>query len=238
VRERETFGRKKMGEGRGRVRKKENFGRTKMIEGRGRVRDRETFGRKKMREGEGQGQGEWEWGRGRLLEGKRWEREREREKKKESERESNFWKKKNGRGRGWNFQRGEGQGAKEIFCFDRKIWFSIFFHFFFWAHDFVWRLFQCDRYDLNVKFLIFLKTFYKFQSVEVWNQDLVNKNNSSSLTLANMEFRFEPCMLHLIWKWGVEDLRKKKLHVNFINFGVKLFTIKNTQEKDNFDVWM
>jgi hypothetical protein len=28
----------------------------------------------------------------------------------------------------------------------------------------------------------------------------VNKNNSSSLILANMELRFEPCMLNLIWK--------------------------------------
>jgi hypothetical protein len=30
---------------------------------------------------------------------------------------------------------------------------------------------QCDHYDLNVKFLIFLKNFYKVHSVEVWSQD-------------------------------------------------------------------
>jgi hypothetical protein len=28
----------------------------------------------------------------------------------------------------------------------------------------------------------------------------VNKNNSSSLILANMELKFEACMLNLIWK--------------------------------------
>jgi hypothetical protein len=28
----------------------------------------------------------------------------------------------------------------------------------------------------------------------------INKNNSSSLILTNMELQFEACMLHLIWK--------------------------------------
>jgi hypothetical protein len=29
---------------------------------------------------------------------------------------------------------------------------------------------------------------------------LVNKNNSSSLILTNLELKFEACMLNLIWK--------------------------------------
>jgi hypothetical protein len=28
----------------------------------------------------------------------------------------------------------------------------------------------------------------------------INKNNSSSLILTNLELQFEPCMLNLIWK--------------------------------------
>jgi hypothetical protein len=45
----------------------------------------------------------------------------------------------------------------------------------------------------------------------------VNKNNSSSLILTNLKFKFEACLI-------------------FINFGVKKFTLKNTQKKKNFDV--
>jgi hypothetical protein len=47
-------------------------------------------------------------------------------------------------------------------------------------------------------------------------------------------------MLNLIWKWDAKDTKKKerKDHLIFINFGVKKFTRKNTQEKKNFDVWM
>jgi hypothetical protein len=31
--------------------------------------------------------------------------------------------------------------------------------------------FKCDRYNLNVRFLIFFKRFYKVHSIEVLNQD-------------------------------------------------------------------
>jgi hypothetical protein len=61
-------------------------------------------------------------------------------------------------------------------------------------------VFQCDRYDLNVKFLIFFKNIYKVHSVEVLSQDPVKKNNSSSLIIINMELRFEPCVFNLICK--------------------------------------
>jgi hypothetical protein len=46
-----------------------------------------------------------------------------------------------------------------------------------------------------------------------------------------MELRFELYVLNLIWKWGLKD------YLIFINFGVKKFTLKNTQKKSNFDVW-
>jgi hypothetical protein len=58
----------------------------------------------------------------------------------------------------------------------------------------------------------------------------VNKNNSSSLILTNLELKFEACMVNLIWKRGAKD-PKKKDHLIFINFGVKKFTLKNTPEK-------
>jgi hypothetical protein len=51
-----------------------------------------------------------------------------------------------------------------------------------------------------MKFFIFFKKFYKVHNVEVWSHDPINKNNSTSLMLTNMELRFEPCVLNLIWK--------------------------------------
>jgi hypothetical protein len=61
----------------------------------------------------------------------------------------------------------ERQGARKKFVLPIE---SLFFTFFFFAHGFVCHL-QCDRYDLNVKFLIFFKKFYMVHSVEVLSQD-------------------------------------------------------------------
>jgi hypothetical protein len=60
---------------------------------------------------------------------------------------------------------------------------------------------------------------------------LVNKKNSSSLIIIDMELRFEPCVLNLIWKKCAKDTKKRDEHLIFINFGVKKFTIKNIQKK-------
>jgi hypothetical protein len=79
--------------------------------------------------------------------------------------------------------------------------------------------------------MIFFKKFYKVHSVEVLSQDPVNKNNSSSLVITNMELRFEPRVLNLIWKLGAKDPKKREDHLIFINFGVKKFILKNTQKK-------
>jgi hypothetical protein len=65
---------------------------------------------------------------------------------------------------------------------------------------------------------------------------LVNKNNSSSLKLVNLELKFEACMLNLIWKRGAKDPKKREDHLIFIYFGVKKFTLKYTPKKKNFDV--
>jgi hypothetical protein len=61
---------------------------------------------------------------------------------------------------------------------------------------------------------------------------LVNKNNSSSLILTNLELTFEPCMLNLIWKRSAKDPKRREDHVFFINFGVKKFTLKNTPKEN------
>jgi hypothetical protein len=47
------------------------------------------------------------------------------------------------------------------------------FHFFslFFAHGFACCHIQCDHYDLNVKFVIFFKKFYKVHSVKVLSED-------------------------------------------------------------------
>jgi hypothetical protein len=62
------------------------------------------------------------------------------------------------------------------------------------------------------------------------------KEKFNSLIIKNMELKFEPCVLNLIWKPCVKDQRKREDHVVFINFGVKKFTIRNTQEIEDFDV--
>jgi hypothetical protein len=129
---------------------------------------------------------------------------------------------------GWNWPRAERQGSQKIICFAHKILVFHFFSLFFWAHGCVWCHLQCECYDLNVKFLIFFKNFYKVHSVEVWSQDPHQQKNSSSLILTNLELKFEACVLNLIWKWGAKDPKKWEDHLIFINFGVKKFTLKNT----------
>jgi hypothetical protein len=74
--------------------------------------------------------------------------------------------------------------------------------------------------------------------LKFWVKTLVKKKNSSLLIITNMELRFEPCVLNLIWKWGEKDPKKREDYLIFINFGIKKFTLKNTQKKKNFDVWM
>jgi hypothetical protein len=58
----------------------------------------------------------------------------------------------------------------------------------------------------------------------------VNKNNFSSLILTNLEMKFKVCMLNLIWKGCAKDPKKREDRLIFINFGVKKFTLKDTQK--------
>jgi hypothetical protein len=109
----------------------------------------------------------------------------------------------------------KGRVLKKQFFLPIETWIFTFFHFFF-AHGSAWHHLQCDSYNLNVKFLIFFKIFYKVHNVEVWSQDPINKNNSSSVILTNLELRFEPCMLNLIWKWGAKDPQKREDQLIFI----------------------
>jgi hypothetical protein len=139
---------------------------------------------------------------------------------------------------GWNCPRAEGQGSQKIVCFAHKILVFHIFSLLFFVDGSTWCCLQCDHYNLNVKFLILFKNFYKAIMLKFGVNTSVNKNNSSSLVLTNLELRFEACMLHLIWKWGAKDSKKRVDHLIFINFGVKKFRLKNTQKKRNFDVWM
>jgi hypothetical protein len=64
-----------------------------------------------------------------------------------------------------------GQGYKKLVWFTHKI---LIFHFSLiinFSHDSIWCHLQCDYYELNVKFLIFVKNFYKVHSVQVWDED-------------------------------------------------------------------
>ena len=56
------------------------------------------------------------------------------------------------------------QGAKKKFVLSIESWtFTSFFHGFVWCH------LQCDRFDLNTKFLMFFRKIYKFHNVGVLN---------------------------------------------------------------------
>jgi hypothetical protein len=87
-------------------------------------------------------------------------------------------------------------------------------------------------------FLFFSRIFTRAIVLKFGVKTLINKNNSSSLILTNLELKFEACMVNLIWKWGAKDPKKREDHLIFINFGMKKFTLKNTPQKKNFDVWM
>jgi hypothetical protein len=132
---------------------------------------------------------------------------------------------------GWNCPKAEGHGAKKKVCFAHKILVFHFFSLFFFAHSSTWRHLQCDQYDLNVKFWFFPRIFTRSIVLKFGVKTPVNKKNSSSPILTNLELKFEVCMLNLIWKWGAKDPKKREDHLIFINFGVKKFTLKTPQKK-------
>jgi hypothetical protein len=95
--------------------------------------------------------------------------------------------------KGWR----AGYLKRSLFC-PQKSWIFTFFQKNKIAHGSTWCYLQCDCFDLNLKFLIFAKKFYKFHSVRVLRQDPVNKKNSSSSILTNLKLRFKPCMPYLV----------------------------------------
>jgi hypothetical protein len=129
---------------------------------------------------------------------------------------------------GWNCPRAEGQGSQKIVCFAHKILvFHLFLLFFL--------LMVLHDITFNVTATIWMWSFWFFSRIftrsivlKFWVETLVNKNNSSSLILTNLELKFEAGMLKLIWKWGAKDPKKRKDHLIFINFGIKKFTLKST----------
>jgi hypothetical protein len=98
-----------------------------------------------------------------------------------------------------------------------------------WAHRQPWPSMwllrpKCEAFD-------FFKKFYKVQLLKFGVKIPININNFSSLMFTNLDLRFEPCILNLIWQWGAKDPKKREDHLIFINFGVKKFTLKNTPKK-------
>jgi hypothetical protein len=138
---------------------------------------------------------------------------------------------------GQNYPRAEVSSADKKVCFAHRILVFHFFDFFFCSwfcmmSPSMWPL------QSKCKVLILFKKFYKVQNLEVLSQDPKNKKIFGSFTFTNMELRFEPCMLNLIWKWCAKDPRKREDHLIFISFGEKKFTVKNIPKKINFVVWM
>jgi hypothetical protein len=67
-------------------------------------------------------------------------------------------------------------GAKKKVCFAHRIFDFHFFSLLFFAHGSIWCHLQCDYYDLNVKFFIFVKKVYTVHSVGVLSQDPCQQN--------------------------------------------------------------
>jgi hypothetical protein len=104
----------------------------------------------------------------------------------------------------------EGQGSQKIVCFAYEI---LVFHFFF----IFFLLMVLHDVTFNVTVTIWMLSFWIFSRIFTRSIVLkfgvktpINKENSSSLILTNLELKFEPCMLNLIWKWGAKDPQKKK----------------------------
>jgi hypothetical protein len=93
---------------------------------------------------------------------------------------------------------GPSRVLKKKFVLPIKSWFFSFFSFFFFAHGFAWCHLQCDENNMNVKFLIFPRIFTRSTVLKFGIKTPVNKTNSSSLILTNLELEFEVCMLNLI----------------------------------------
>jgi hypothetical protein len=128
---------------------------------------------------------------------------------------------------GWNYPRVEGQGAKKEVCIAHRI---LVFHLLFFFSWFYMMSF-CHPYNLNMKFLLFFKTFTRSWVLKFWVKTPINKRNLSSFISINVELRFEPCMLNLILKYCAKDPKKGEDHLIFINFGIKKFTVRNTPQK-------
>ena len=76
-----------------------------------------------------------------------------------------------------------------------------------------------------MNFLNFFKTNYKVHIVEVLSQDPLQAKKFYVI-LSNLKLRFEPHVLILFSKFLAKDPKKKRYHLNIMNFGVKKFMIK------------
>jgi hypothetical protein len=131
---------------------------------------------------------------------------------------------------GWNCPRAEGHGSQKIVCFAHKILLLNFFFcsWFYMTSPSMWPLlFDYEVFD----FQEFSRIFTRSIVLKFGVKTPINKKNSSSLILTNLELKFEACMLNLIWKWGAKDPKKRKDHLIFINFGVKKFRQKKLPKK-------
>jgi hypothetical protein len=89
-------------------------------------------------------------------------------------------------------------GLRKKFVLSIESWFFIFFIFFLCSWFYMmspsmWSLrSKCEFFDF------FSRNCTRSIVLKFWVKTPVNKKNSSSLIIANMELRFEPCVLNLI----------------------------------------
>jgi hypothetical protein len=102
---------------------------------------------------------------------------------------------------------------KKKFVMPIESWFFTFFYFF-WLmvlHDVIF----------NVSATIWIWSFWFFSRnltrslvLKFWVKTHINKKNFNSLIITNMDLRYEPCVLNLVWKWWTKDPKKRKDHLS------------------------
>jgi hypothetical protein len=136
---------------------------------------------------------------------------------------------------GWKCPRHEGHRAQKIVY---SILIILVSHFF---SSFLFDPWLCMALPSMWSLQSDYKVFEFFQEIlqgpHCWSSECgSHKNNSTSLIIRNLEFKFEP------WIWFKSDVHKthpnKKNHVIFINFGEKKVTVKKNPKETKFDVWM
>jgi hypothetical protein len=112
----------------------------------------------------------------------------------------------------------KGRVLRKEFVLSIESWFFIFFHFYFFAHGSAWCHLQCDSYNLNVKFFIFLRNLTRSIVLKFWIKAPVNKKNFSSFIITKYGVEIWAMCAQLDLEVSCKRPKKKRRPSNFHEF--------------------